>query len=311
MAETQPTRRKLGRGLDVLLTKPTSPQPHQIKPETVPEGAAPAQSVTEIPLDALSASPYQPRRAFDQGELTALADSIRANGILQPVVVRPTGAGRYELIAGERRWRAARLAGLSAVPAVVKEVDDETAAGLAIIENLQRTDLNPIERAFALKSLQDRFGLTQQQIAERIGMDRSSVANLIRLTALEPSILEMVGTEELSAGHARALLALPAGPLREEAARRCVKERWSVRRAEAFAKSPSAEDEGAIGSVREEAAKSADLLRLEEQLSAQLATKVTVQPTGRGDRGRIVISFYNLDHFDGLLARLGVRVDVD
>jgi ParB family chromosome partitioning protein len=258
-------------------------------------------------VDRISPSPFQPRQVVDGGALARLADSIRQSGVMQPVLVRARG-DRYELIAGERRWRAAQLAGLKEIPAIVREIDDQTAAEWALVENVQREDLNAVERAAALRALLHRFGLTQEQLAERLGMDRSTIANLIRLMELEKEVLELISAGKLSAGHGKALLAIPAGGRRVETARTAALYGWSVRKLEQVAREPIGSG-GVPGASngRAEGPRDAVLRDLERQLGQQLGTKVVIYTDRGGARGRLVVEFYGLDHFEGLMSKLGVH----
>lgn len=232
---------------------------------------------------------------------------------MQPVVVRAVSASRFELVAGERRWRAAQLAGLVEIPAVVRELTDAESAQWAVVENVQREDLNAIDRAWALRRLHEQFGMSHAEIGQSIGMDRTSIANLIRLTELEDQLASMVVEGALSAGHARSLLALPPGESRKTLATEAVRQQWSVRRLEeavrrvvdgakarGIATVPGAERAGV-------AARDAVLTDLERQLGQHLGTKVQIRTNAKGSRGALTIEFYGLDHFDGLLAKLGVR----
>ncbi len=260
-------------------------------------------------VDAVSPSPFQPRERFDDAGLASLAESIRRSGVMQPIIVRPAarqggGTVRYELVAGERRWRAARLAGLASVPALVRDLDDESAAEWAVVENVQREDLNPIERARALRGLVERFGLTHGEIAERVGLERSSVANLIRLTDLDARVQELIATGALSAGHGKALLTAADAVRRVALAERAVRESWTVRRLEREARRTTAVGGGA--DTKGGVAREAVIVDLERRLSQHLGTKVTIVTGASGARGRIVVEFYDLDHFDGLMARMGV-----
>ncbi|HYE02438.1 MAG TPA: ParB/RepB/Spo0J family partition protein, partial [Phycisphaerales bacterium] len=227
-SETAAPRKRLGRGLSGLLGEIAGVEPLS----DVVRGAQPQPTTTirEIPTTSIGPSPFQPRRVFDQDALARLAESIKAAGIMQPILLRrATAAGgpEFELVAGERRWRAATLAGLATVPAVVSELDDARAAQWALIENLQRQDLGAMERAWALRGLCERFGLTQAQAAERVGLDRTTVTNLIRVTELEAEVREMLDRGELSLGHGKALLAAPPGPERVGLASRAAAQRWS------------------------------------------------------------------------------------
>lgn len=229
---------------------------------------------------------------------------------MQPIVVRPdrTDRARYEIIAGERRWRAAALAGLSAVPAIVHDIDDEQSAEWALVENIQREDLNAIDRADALKNLCERFGLSHAQIAEKVGLDRSTVANFIRLADLEPQIRELIASGKLSAGHGRALLAMPSGMARVRLAAKAAEEQWNVRRLEQATRPAVVHAEPGVRSasamINAEQAQRRDL---ERQLGDYLGTKVELKASGTNGHGRLLIQFYGLEHFDGLLARIGFR----
>lgn len=310
----QTKRRRLGKGLQSIVgTHPVhvDPQQNHNKPTLDPSHngqihVAATDRVIEIDVEKIDAGRSQPRTRFDGAALSALADSIRAVGVLQPVVVRPAVGGRYELIAGERRLRASGLAGRATIPAVVREMDDRTAAESALIENLQREDLNPIERALGIRGLIDRFGLTQQDVATRVGLERSSVANLLRLIELEPEIRSMLESGELGMGHGKALLSFSPGSARVTVASRAAREGWSVRRLEAEAKSGGASpihpvvvgtgeaDDGAHVEVRD----------LERRLGEHLGTKVRLR-AGRGGKGSLEIRFFGLDHFDDLMSRIG------
>jgi ParB family chromosome partitioning protein len=249
---------------------------------------------------------------MDGPGLERLVESIRREGLMQPVIVRPArpgapGAAPYELVAGERRWRAAQRAGLTRIPAVIRALDDEHAAQWALVENLQREDLNAMDRAHALRALCERFGLPHAEAADRVGLDRSTVANLIRLTDLEPEIGALVRAGRLTAGHGKALLGAPAGPGRIELARRAAQDAWTVRRLEhaaaAAARVPGAQRPAAEPMLSARAAARADV---ERRLGEHLATRVEIRTGRSGARGRIVIRFYDLDHFDALMAKLGL-----
>ena len=256
-----------------------------------------SDGLRRIPVERIRRGPHQPRRDFDPEALERLAASIRAQGVVQPVVVRPAGDGAYELIAGERRWRAAQMAGLAEIPAVVREVDDRTAAALALVENIQRQDLNPIEEARGLARLIEEFGLTHQEAAEAVGRSRAAVTNLLRLLELEAEVRAMVERGELEMGHARALLALPPARQREAAAR-VVARGLSVR-----------ETERLVRRLRAPAARPAaarrdpDVARLEQALSEQLGAPVRLEHRPGGG-GRIVIRYTSLEELDGILDRL-------
>ncbi|MDD3609445.1 MAG: ParB/RepB/Spo0J family partition protein [Halothiobacillaceae bacterium] len=278
-------KRGLGRGLDVLLGV-----------ERQEGGTGP--ELREIAIGLIHPSPYQPRQVFEPEALQGLADSIRAQGVIQPLVVRAR-AGEYELIAGERRWRAAQLAGLSRVPAVIREVDDTRAAALALIENLQREDLNPLEEAQGMRRLIEGFGLTHQQVAEALGYSRPTVSNTLRLLELAEPVQEMLATGDLDMGHARALLPLPR-EMQFDVARRVAARGYTVRDVE---KLVQARLEPAPS--RPEATPDADWLAMERRLSERLGAEVHLRPGARG-RGQLQIRFDSLAQLDGILALLGV-----
>lgn len=263
-----------------------------------------------LALSSIVANRFQPRRAIDEAQLGALAASIRSSGVMQPVIVRPIGGGgaaRYELVAGERRWRAAGIAGLAEIPAIVRELSDAQAAEWALVENVQREDLNAMDRARALKSLVERFGSTQSDLGARIGMDRSTIANLIRLTELEPEIAELIGKNRLSAGHGKALLGAPAGAARVRLARQAADHGYSVRRVEMEAKRLGSAGPGPAASKGKfPSPRQAVLADIEKRISQALGTRVAIRTDPTGKRGQISIEFFDLDQFDGLLSRLGV-----
>ncbi len=279
----------LGRGLSSLIGDLKAS-------DTVEAG----ERLATLPIEKLQPGKYQPRSHMDAERLAELADSIRAQGLIQPIIVRAIGGGRHEIIAGERRWRAAQLAALREVPVVVREIGDNAALAMALIENIQREDLNPLEEAVALQRLIDEFDLTHQQAAEAVGRSRASVSNLLRLLELPEAIRALVERRELEMGHARALLTLPvqqALALAQQAAA----EGWSVRETErrvqtlqkgggAPAKPPSRKPD-------------ADILALERELSESIGAKVEVQ-SRRGGRGKLVINYHSHDELDGILERI-------
>jgi ParB family chromosome partitioning protein len=251
-----------------------------------------------LPVDVIQRGKYQPRLDMHQESLQDLADSISAQGVVQPIVVRAIAAGRYEIIAGERRWRAAQLAGLHEIPAVVREVEDRAAIAIALIENIQRENLNPLEEARALERLIKEFELTHEQAAEAVGRSRAAVSNLLRLLDLEDSVKELVEKGELEMGHARALLALSGGKQRE-AARQVVSRGLTVRATEGLVKSlqrPATPKPAKAG-------KDANIQRLEADLSDTLGARVAVHQ-GRGGKGKLEISYNSLDELDGILAHI-------
>ena len=283
------SRKPLGRGLNALLGEELATPPD-----------SPEQSA--LPLTDIHAGRYQPRRSFDEASLAELAESIKTQGLMQPVLVRPRAQGGYELVAGERRWRAARLAGLTSVPAVVKPVTDRQASVMALVENLQREDLNPLEEAGALQRLRDEFGLTQEEMAQSVGKSRSAVANALRLLGLEPAVREMLNQGALDMGHARALLPLPAG-VQSDAARRILQQGMTVRQAEALARRLQ---EPASREAPAAASKDADTLGLERELSERIGAEVSISHNAKG-RGKLVIRYASLDELDGVLSRLDLR----
>jgi ParB family chromosome partitioning protein len=276
--------------------------------------------IIQVPVGAIEPNRFQPRRTFDQAQLAELAASIKSAGVVQPILVRPSssqgaavgGAARFELVAGERRWRACTLAGLTHVPAVVSRLTDEQAAEWALIENIQRSDLSPMERAWAIRGLCERFGFTHAQVGEKLGIDRSSAANLARLTELEQEIRDLLDSNQLSAGHGKALLAAPAGPARVTLARQAATQGWSVRRLEQTIGTSQGKGSPSVaipGPAAESAlAKASSLRELEKQLSEHLGSSVRIRANAGSKRGSLVIKFYDLDHFDGLMAKLGFRL---
>lgn len=317
---------RLGRGLSSLMAKPVAvdpdpaapPPPTDAPPTTPVDAADPAENqaqtgdsdrlaVRYLAVSDISPNPAQPRQRFEEGALNRLAESIRSDGLMQPVVVRPReGATRFELVAGERRWRAAKLAGLASLPAVVQHLSDQQAAEWALIENLQREDLNPIERAEAFRSLADRHGLNHAEIGQRVGLDRSHISNLLRLLDLYPSVRGMVRDGLLSMGQARALLAVADSRAQEALAQRTVREGLSVRAVEAAARRIGAPERQARSS---KSVTDNHLADLERQVGEQLGTRVAIRPGRKKGAGKLTIEFYSLDQFDSLLGQLGVRAD--
>ncbi len=276
------TKRKgLGRGLDALLGG----------------DEAPRDALTTLPVARIRPGRYQPRTKMDQEALAELAASIKSQGLMQPVLVRPVDRDRYELIAGERRWRASQMAGLQEIPALVREVADESALAMSLIENIQRENLNPMEEAAGLQRLVDEFRMTHEQAADAVGRSRSATTNLLRLLRLAKPVQGMVMEGVLEMGHARALLALE-GARQVEAAKRIAARGMSVRETEAL-----------VGKLqrgqttRRAAPPDRDLARLEEEVSSRLGTTVEIRPGSKG-RGRIILQYSNLDHLDQLLKKL-------
>ncbi|HEV8695840.1 MAG TPA: ParB/RepB/Spo0J family partition protein [Lysobacter sp.] len=295
-------KRGLGRGLEALLGPKAAAEAPALE-------ATPGDVLRTLPVDALTPGKYQPRRTMDQGKLAELAESIKAQGVIQPVVVRDLGGKSYEIIAGERRWRASQLAGLAEIPVVIREVDDRTVVAIALIENIQREDLNPLEEAIALQRLIDEFDLTHAQAADAVGRSRAAVSNLLRLLELPVDIRILVETRALEMGHARALLTL-APQAAIALARQAAENGWSVREVEHRAQLLAA---GKIATANAKAkplkAKpQADIAALERELSESLNTQVNVLH-GRAGKGRLVIHYSDLDSLDGVLERLRVRAE--
>lgn len=285
-------KRGLGRGLDALLGDSRSVA--AVTEVTEEERRSDLQA---LPIDRVRRGRYQPRRHFDPDSLQELADSISAQGMVQPVVVRPVEDG-YELVAGERRWRAAQMAGLHEIPAVIRELDEPAAAAVALIENIQREDLNPLEQARAMARLIEDFGLTHQQVAQAVGRSRAAVSNLLRLQELHEDVKELVETGRLEMGHARALLGLDSERQRA-LARQVVRRSLTVRQTEALVRQ---ELEGK-GRTRDVPKKDADTRRLEQDLSERLGAQVTIVP-GRKGRGRLQIAYNSHDELEGILEHI-------
>ena len=282
---------RLGKGLDALLGSPASaPQSTQ-------------SDLRQLPVGQIRKGRYQPRTRMDEASLGELAASISSQGIVQPLLVRETAGGGYELIAGERRWRAAQLAGLTEVPAVVRRVPDEAALAVGLIENIQRENLNPIEEAAGIQRLLDEFGLTHQQAAEAVGRSRVAVSNLLRLLKLDPGVREHLESGRIEAGHARALLGLPKHQ-QAVAAQAVMQRRLSVRQAEELVRrmlEPSGKT--ASKKPKNKKGRSRDIQRLEEALSEKLAAPVHLESRD-GKSGRLVIEYNSLDELDGIIERL-------
>ncbi len=272
----------------------------------------PAGGVIEIPIDAITPNQHQPRESFNDESIVQLAESIKSAGLLQPITVRAVGnpsAGRFELIAGERRLRAAQRLGWSRIPAIVRSATDRESAQLAFIENVQRDDLNPVERAFAVRSLCDEFDLTHQQVAEAVGLERVTVSNLVRLTELDGRTLDLIRTGRLSAGHARALLGVKDLSVRSLLADTAIMDEWSVRTLEREVQ--LAVDRAQASSVSRGTSarpiRSAHITDLESRLSRALGTPVHIQLGRKKGAGKMTIDFFSSEQFDGILGRLGVQ----
>jgi ParB family chromosome partitioning protein len=284
----------LGRGLDALLGGDA--------PETP---AAPSGAPSQLPVGQIQAGKYQPRTRMDDGSLAELAASIKSQGIMQPVLVRPIdvspSGARYEIIAGERRFRAAQLAGLDEIPVLVREVDDQNAAAMALIENIQREDLNPLEEAQGIARLISEFSFTHEQAAQAVGRSRSAVSNLLRLVNLAQPVQTMLMAGDIDMGHARALLAVDAAS-QIALANQVIAKRMSVRETEKLV-ARALEEQNAPPVAARQKEKSGDIVRLEEELSDRLATPVAFKMGPKG-RGQMIIDFADLDVLDAVLARL-------
>ncbi len=283
------TRKKpvLGRNLSSMLSQTTI---QQVKSGSHDE-------LRNLPLDVIAPGRYQPRSVFDEDKLNELADSIRSQGVVQPVVVRPVADGQYELIAGERRWRAAQLAGIDGIPAVIRDVPDEVSVAMALIENIQREDLNPLEEATALRRLIDDFQMTHQEAADAVGRSRAAVSNLLRLLELMQEVKDMVDLRLIEMGHARALLSLD-DELQVQAAREVVHKRLSVRDTENLVRRLQ-QSKKKKGHRRVDP----DILRLQNRLGEALGARVRIQHQASG-KGKLVIAYNSADEFEGILDRL-------
>lgn len=303
--------RGLGRGLDALLGASNTAREAVASAEAEAEAGAagdgepaakPASAddrLRSLPVDLIQRGKYQPRREMDPESLQELADSIRAQGVMQPIVVRPVSDRKYEIIAGERRWRATQLAGLDSIPVVIRDVPDEAAIAMALIENIQRENLNPVEEAVALQRLQKEFDLTQQEVATAVGKSRSTITNLLRLMTLEEDVRLLLERGDIEMGHARALLGL-SGAAQSDAARTVAGKGLSVRQAEALVRDLLA----GKGAKRSEAPRlDPNIRQLQDDLSRKLGAKVQIQHSAKG-RGKLVLSYNSLDELDGILGHI-------
>jgi ParB family transcriptional regulator, chromosome partitioning protein len=278
----------LGRGLDALLGTNEAKKPRG------------DEELALLPVATLRPGKYQPRTRMDEASLNELAESIRARGVIQPIIVRPVGDAQYEILAGERRWRAARIAGLEKVPAVVRAVSDDAALGIGLIENIQREDLNAIEEATGLKRLIDEFHITQEEAARAVGRSRVAVTNLLRLLELSPAVQEMLQDGRLDMGHARALLGLSRSR-QVELAGQVASQGLSVRETERLVQEAQAHPK--VGAKAGKAKLDADTRRLQEELSEALGASVHLKPR-RGGKGAVVIDYASLDQLQGIVLRL-------
>ena len=294
-------KRGLGRGLDALLGAGKS---MQATSDDVAESGADGNSgaadapLRELPVDMIQRGKYQPRMDMDPESLRELADSIIAQGVMQPIVVRPISDKKFEIIAGERRWRATQLAGLHVIPAVIRDVSDQTAIAMALIENIQREDLNPIEEAASLQRLQREFDLTQQEVATAVGKSRSTVANLLRLMTLQEDVRRLVEHGDLEMGHARALLGLD-GANQSQTARTVVGKGLTVRQTEALVRNLLADKPAPEPAPQLDP----NIRHLQDDLSQRLGAAVSIQHGAKG-RGKLVLSYNSLDELDGILSHI-------
>jgi ParB family transcriptional regulator, chromosome partitioning protein len=298
-----PKRRALGKGLDSLLPRvqpKQAPTPPPVSPQVENEGGKPR----EIAVDDIDRNPFQTRTNMDESELSELAASITANGVVQPILVRPLASGRYQLIAGERRWRASQLAGKKTVPAILRQVSDEQALEITIVENLQRADLNPMEQAHAFERLSREFHMTQEQIATRTGKDRVSVSNYMRLLTMPESVQKLVGAGSLTFGHAKALLGLKLHPDFEKTAQRVSNLSLSVRQTETLVQGILF-PEKSKKEPKPEIPVDPNVKEVEEQLQRALGLKVHIED--KNGRGRLIIEYADLAAFDALLERLSAK----
>lgn len=293
-------KRGLGRGLDALLGgNTTTSETAQQTEEKSEEGSRVSQDgdLRNLPVDLIQRGKYQPRRDMQPDALEELAESIKAQGVMQPIVVRPISADKFEIIAGERRWRATQLAGLDTIPAVVRQVPDEAAIAMALIENIQREDLNAMEEALALSRLQQEFDLTHQQVADAVGKSRATISNLLRLMSLREDVQRLLEHGDIELGHAKALMGLPAEH-QSQAATVVVAKSMSVRQTEAFVRTTLANIESPKAKSKQ--AVDPDIKLLEDQLSEKVGVPVTIQHGAKGN-GKLVLKYNSLNELDGIL----------
>ena len=301
-------KRGLGRGLDALLGGNAAKAPEQapkpvdqpsdqpaVQPRSVEAVASEHNVLRNLPVEFIQPGKYQPRQDMRPESLEELANSIRAQGVMQPIVVRPISSSKYEIVAGERRWRASQMAGLDTIPVIIKQVPDEAAVAMALIENIQRENLNPIEEAMALQRLIDEFDLTQQEVADAVGKSRTTVTNLLRLMSLTPDVMKSLEHGDLEMGHARALLSL-SNEKQVEAAKQVVGKDLSVRQTEALVRRMLAEKTKTSPADRIDP----DIRHLQDNLAEKLGTQVMIQHTAKG-KGKLILKYNSLDQLDGIL----------
>ena len=315
---------RLGRGLNSLLSISADENPPAQLPAIPPADASapagdasaidgaisaafPGVRVAEIPLASIVPNPHQPRRQFNEASLKELSDSLKSTGMIQPIIVRPAGPEQFELIAGERRWRAARLAELAAVPAIIRDVDSATQAQMALIENIQREDLNPLDRAVAYQTLIRHLGLTQAELAGRLGEDRSTVTHFLRLLDMPEPVQALVGDGRLSMAHAKILSGIADAAEQQRLAELAVSQNLSVRNLERLVQANPTDAKPKTPPP----AVSAHVKELERSLSRQLALRVQVRGSRKKGHGRLVLHYSSLDQFDELMSRLGVKAETE
>ena len=296
-------KKKLGKGLGALLsggntqTVASLLNPLQPIDDSGLTSKTQGSDLKNIPLDVIQRGKYQPRVDMHEEALEELASSIRTQGVMQPIVIRPISSKKYEIIAGERRWRASQIAGLDTIPAIIKQVGDEAAIAMSLIENIQRENLNPIEEAMALKRLQDKFELTQQEVANAVGKSRAAVTNLMRLISLHTDVQSMLIKGELEMGHARALLSLPDAE-QTNTGKLVVKRGLSVRQTESLVRRKAGQRSPAPSKTIDP-----DIKNLEETLAEKLGAKVLIQHTAKG-KGRVILKYNSLDELEGILSHI-------
>lgn len=304
------SKSRLGRGLSGLV----APQPTKDSSMDHDQVQISTNQLVELKIDTIQPNRLQPRQSMREDRLTELAASIRTSGVMQPLVVKKIDADRYELIAGERRWRAAQLAGLDAVPVIVRTATEQEQGTLALVENVQREDLNPIDRAHAMRTLIEQFGLSHQDLAEQLGLSRPAISNTIRLTELEEPVQDLLRKRALSFGHAKVLLGSPAGTARIQLAATASEQQWSVRELERQLQSTYEQNQASGAQAVNPTQQSTDEIRrltaiadLERRIETALGTRVSLKTSGGGTRGTIEIKFMSLEHFDALLDKFGVQ----
>lgn len=312
MATTTKTSKGLGKGLSALISENYVPAAPAAQPQSSSATGTNKSGLEQLAVNQLFSGKYQPRTRFDEGALTELAESIEKNGIMQPIIVRPSSAAnRFEIIAGERRWRAAKIAGLNSVPVIIREINDKQALELALVENIQRQDLSPLEESAGYQRLIEEFDYTQEELASTVGKSRSHVANMLRLLSLPDEVKEMLGRNELTMGHARALLNAPDPVALAQA---IVKKGLNVRQAEQASREVQGNEKRTVqraGSSNrgsyQNPNKDPDILALEESLSENLGLRVSMND--RGQSGEIIIAYDNLSQLDVILRKLGSNAE--